>query len=177
MKRPTFEEYGMVMALSASIRSEDRYVKVGCVAFDKDKKIKATGYNGFGEGQELSDEFHCNRDKRRLFVRHAECNCLSLTLKGDIEHLFVTTSPCQPCAQNISAHKIKNVYFCEVYDKDPSYKEIFDFYGINYKQISKESIVPFFKDIIGEEVVYKTKSLLTVFKEFFKGIYGVCSKD
>lgn len=156
-KRPSFEEYGILLAHVVSLRSEDRFVKVGSVAFNKDKKIISTGYNGFGEGQSVSDEIHNNRDLRRLLTRHSETNCLSMCVKGEVEHLFLTISPCQGCAINIASHQIKNVYFSKEYERggvlvDLSYREIFKFYGINYKHIPFDSIKMYFEDMLNGNV-------------------------
>jgi dCMP deaminase len=167
IQRITFEEYGILLAHVISLRSEDRFIKVGCVAFDKDKKVVASGYNGFGEGQILHDDFHNNRDKRRLFTRHAEANCLSLCIKGQVEHLFLTTSPCQSCAQNIAAHKIPHVYFSNIYERDDSYKEIFTFYGIKYKIIPFESVQKYVS-FLGSEVDTQPTNFIKRFWKWLK---------
>lgn len=140
--RLDFETFGILLALIASGRSEDVFfTSVGGVAFDANKRILAVCYNGFAPGQELIPEFLKNREEKNKMVFHSEVNLLAQTKVGEVETMFVTHSPCQNCARLIAANQVKNVIFLQEYHRETEYKAIFDFYGVKYRQISKESLI------------------------------------
>ena len=89
MKIP-WETYALNLAKAASLRSEDPYVKVGACALDADNRVLAVGYNGLASGKDCDDAFWKDRDLRRKFMIHAEANCLSMCVKGEVNLLAVT---------------------------------------------------------------------------------------
>lgn len=140
--RLNFEEFGILLALMASGRSGDLfYTSVGGVAFDKNKRILAVCYNGFAPGQELDVEFLKDRDKKNGLVLHSEMNLLAQCKIGEIGTIFITHSPCENCARLIAANQVKNVIFLQEYHREIKFKEVFEFYGIKWKQIDKDSLV------------------------------------
>ena len=44
-KRPSWDEYGMLLAYAAAERSPDPHVAVGAAAFRSDRSTLSTGYN------------------------------------------------------------------------------------------------------------------------------------
>lgn len=118
MKRLSKDEYALMMAYTASLRSEDPYVKVGAVAVTQDGRIIAAGYNGLPPKMTVDDSFWTNRDERRKHIVHAEVNVCALIRRGEAETLAVTTSPCSSCANVIISLGFKRVIFNTVYDKD-----------------------------------------------------------
>lgn len=121
----------MSIALVASLRSEDPYLKVGAVALDADNRVLATGYNGLKPGHSLTDDEWLDREGRLPFVIHAEINCLSLCMRGQIKTLAVTTMPCGSCAMTIVAHGVQRVLYGQPYHRDASSAKIFERYGIS----------------------------------------------
>lgn len=141
MNRLSFEEFGILLALMASGRSGDLfYTAVGGVAFDKNKRILAVCYNGFAPGQELDVEFLKDRDRKNSFVIHSETNLLSQVKTGEVDTIFLTHSPCENCSKLIAANQVKNVIFLQEYHRETKFKQIFEFYGIKWKQIDRTSL-------------------------------------
>lgn len=126
----------------ASGRSGDLfYTAVGGAAFDKNKRILAVCYNGFAPGQELDEEFLKDRDKKNQFVIHSETNLLSQVKTGEVDTIFLTHSPCENCSKLIAANQVKNVIFLQEYHRECKFKQIFEFYNINWRQINKNSLI------------------------------------
>jgi dCMP deaminase len=129
--RPTFEENGIAIAYVASTRSEDPYVKVGCVAFDAQNHVIATGYNGVRPGIKVLESFWNAREARLKFMIHAESNCLD-RCKEPATMLCVTMIPCEACASRIAAHpSLKKVVYHEEYHRGSAAAEILKFHGID----------------------------------------------
>lgn len=148
MKKIDHKHYGLALAFVASLRSEDPYKKVGACALSHDNRVLSTGYNGLRSGYDLSDEQWADRDLRRKFILHAEANCLSMTLRGDVKTLCVTLSPCLHCAQLIVAHKINEVVYSEEYSRDLDGLNLLDEYQVKLVKIDRESISRIFADSV-----------------------------
>tara|TARA_Y100000593_G_scaffold49908_1_gene94028 strand:+ start:908 stop:1321 length:414 start_codon:yes stop_codon:yes gene_type:complete len=135
--RVEWEEYALNLAESASIRSEDPFVKVGACALGSNHRVLSVGYNGLAPGISAPKSLWEDRDGRRKFMIHAEANCLSLFRAGECSLLAVTLLPCSYCATLIAGYEIPKVIYRDVYERDTNALQIFDFYGIKYEQISK----------------------------------------
>lgn len=133
--RLTWEEYALKIAEVAAERSEDPHKKVGSCALDFNNRVIGVAYNGLASGKVVSPFFWEDRDKRRPYVIHAETNLLSLFKKGDCKILACTLLPCSSCATMIASYDIKKVVYKEIYQRDSKAFDIFDFYGIEHKQI------------------------------------------
>ena len=140
--RLSWHEYGCLIAASASSRSEDPHTKVGACILNREGRIISTGYNGLKSGISLPSwmKEENNRQKKRELMLHAESNALSLINKGQGETMCLTISPCFACAKDIVAHEIKKVFYIKQYEQCDKFKELFDYYGIYYKQINTDSI-------------------------------------
>lgn len=132
--RISWEEYALEVAKTASLRSEDPYMKVGSCVLNSYNKIIGVGYNGLASGKKAPRNFWKDRDKRRPFMIHAEANALLNIKHGDASLLACTLLPCRACASLIAAHGIKKVIYKEIYNRDKSAFEIFDFYNIEHKK-------------------------------------------
>tara|TARA_R100001163_G_scaffold22248_1_gene18832 strand:- start:1548 stop:1982 length:435 start_codon:yes stop_codon:yes gene_type:complete len=132
--RLSWEEYALKIASSVAERSEDIYQKVGACALNEKNMVIAVGYNGLAPGKDVSHAFLRNRNHRRPFMIHAEVNCLSLIKRGEAKMLAVTLLPCSYCATMIAAYGIEKVVYNEVYKRDKSAIEIFNFYNIECVQ-------------------------------------------
>jgi dCMP deaminase len=135
MKRPSWEEYALALAETASMRSEDPYARVGACALDHNNRVLGVAYNGLAPGTTMSDYFWADRDGRRPFVLHAETNLLSLFKRGEGRLIACTLLPCSCCARQIIAHGIKKVVYRDNYTKDMSALDIFKFYNIEIIQL------------------------------------------
>lgn len=133
-KRISWEEYALLLAKTAALRSEDVYKKVGACALNHQNMVLAVGYNGLASGKDVDDEFWKDRDERRKYMIHAEVNCLSLFKKGEAKILAVTMLPCSSCAAMIASYGIKKVIYEEDYKRDDAALEIFKFYKIELKK-------------------------------------------
>ena len=135
--RPSWDEYGMLLAHAAAQRSPDPYLIVGAAAFREDHSTVATGYNGAASGEEID---WTDRDARRPFVIHAEENCLKYAKPGDAHYLYVTLSPCKECFEKAIAHGVKEIIYAQPYYRD-SY--IFDNAwkaGVTLRQVNIPSL-------------------------------------
>jgi len=128
--RVSWEQYALNIASTAAERSEDIYQKVGACALNEKNMVIAVGYNGLAPGKDASHAFFRNRSFRRPFMIHAEVNCLSLIKRGEVKMLASTLLPCCACAAMIAAYGISKVVYREIYKRDESGLEIFNFYGI-----------------------------------------------
>ncbi len=118
MIRPSWDEYFLNIAQAVSLRSHDGETQVGTVIVDENKRIVATGYNGFPPGAE--DEHLPNlRPDKYPFMVHAEINAIA-TSKHDLRNasLYSTHSPCRECAKAIITAGIKKVTFLNSYKND-----------------------------------------------------------
>ena len=140
--KPNWEEYALELAKTASIRSEDPFVKVGACALDHQNMVVGVGYNGLASGKDLSWE-NFSRDERRPLMIHAETNCLSLCRKGEVNILASTLLPCSYCANMITAYGVNTVVYEDEYDREDLelIKGIFDFNDIKLIKISREEEV------------------------------------
>ena len=134
--RISWDSYALKIAQVAALRSEDPFKKVGACALDFSNRVIGVAYNGLAPNIEVEDSFWNDRDKRRPFIIHAETNLLSLFKRGDCRLLACTLLPCSCCATAIASYGIQKVVYNEVYSRDTLALEIFDFYGIEHKQLS-----------------------------------------
>ena len=140
--RLSWDEYGMTLAYSASLRSPDPYVQVGAAAFREDHSTLSTGYNGAPAGAEID---WTDRDARRPFVIHAEENCLKYSNLGEPYYLYVTLSPCKECLKLAGELKVREIVYDELYLKDPLDFELAASLGISLRQLSLPSYILNFK--------------------------------
>ena len=134
--RISWDEYALRIAEVASLRSEDRFVKVGACALDHSNRVIGVAYNGLQTGINAPNSFWNDRDGRRPFMIHAETNLLSLFKRGECRLLACTLLPCSCCASMISAYNIKTVVYKDIYYRDEQALKIFEFNGIECKQIT-----------------------------------------
>jgi len=137
VNRLTKIEYGCLIALAASARSEDFTTKVGCAVEDYSGKIISTGYNGLKSGCDTQNTPIFTREDKLKYFIHAETNALSEIVKNQIKTIYITHSPCQYCAQNIVAHGIKEVIYLQEYNNCSAFKEIFTTFGIFHRKITE----------------------------------------
>jgi dCMP deaminase len=134
--RPSWDEYGMLLALAASERSPDPFVAVGAAAFRKDHSTVSTGYNGAPSGQEID---WSDRDARRPFVVHAEENCLKYSKPGEPYYLYVTLAPCEKCFKKALEYGVKEIIYSDIYRSDTYALDNAEKEGVIIRQLKKRN--------------------------------------
>jgi dCMP deaminase len=134
-KRMSWEEYALLLAKTASLRSRDPWKKVGACALRYDKSVCALGYNGEPRGIEID---WSNRDERRKRVIHAEVNALAYCKPNEVWLLASTLLPCRSCMQIIGAYGIRKVVFEEIYQQDDFSLTLAKEFKIELVQMTKE---------------------------------------
>nr|WP_220096068.1 dCMP deaminase family protein [Daejeonella oryzae] len=135
----------MNLATDLALRSHCVKAQVGAV-LTKDTRIISIGYNGPPAGTHNCDEewpeTGCARDSKGScsLALHAEQNAILYAVKNGSSlegaTLYITLSPCLPCARLIYSSGIKKVFFLNSYAefKGLSFDEGVDFlnrFGVN----------------------------------------------
>ncbi len=148
MKRISWDEYFMGIALLSAKRSKDPSTQVGACIVDKDNKVVSIGYNGmprYCDDDQLSWNKNDDLDSKYLYVCHAEFNAILNTRDGS--HLngckiYVTLFPCNECAKAIIQTGIKEVIYLSDKYKDElstrASKKLLDVAGIKYRPYEGE---------------------------------------
>ena len=136
--KPSFNEIYMNLALSMAKRSHCVKIGVGAVLV-KDSRIVSVGYNGPPSGTHNCDEewpgVGCEKDRKGScsLALHAEENAILYALKNGSDlngaTLYLTLSPCLPCARTILTSGIKHVIYYSLYSE---YKKIECEEGIDF---------------------------------------------
>ncbi|TZF81556.1 dCMP deaminase family protein [Pedobacter sp. BS3] len=138
IQKPAFETIFMDLAANLARRSHCVKAQVGAV-LTKDTRIISIGYNGPPAGTHNCDEewpeTGCPRDARGScsLALHAEENAILYAVKNGAElagsTLYVTLSPCLPCARLIFSSGIKKVIYKESY---AAYKGLSSDEGVDF---------------------------------------------
>jgi len=123
----TWERYALELAKVAAMKSKDPWRQVGAVVLRHDKTVAGVGYNGFPSGVE--EDWEC-RERRRLFVVHAEANALRYVKPDEGWLIASTTLPCNNCLKTIVSYGIKKVVYGETYPSDESSLDVAGLMGI-----------------------------------------------
>ena len=118
--KPSFDHIFMNLASDLALRSHCVKAQVGAV-LTKDTRIISIGYNGPPAGTHNCDEewpeTGCPRDSKNScsLALHAEENAILYAVKNGASlegaTLYLTLSPCLPCARIIYSSGIKKVWF------------------------------------------------------------------
>jgi dCMP deaminase len=104
----------MKIAREISTWSKDPSSKIGAVIVNDDRRILATGYNGFPKGIEDTDERLNDREQKYPRIVHAEMNALMAALHSGVSvkdaTIYVYGLPiCPECTKSIIQAGIKRV--------------------------------------------------------------------
>lgn len=109
--RLKWNDYFISIAILTSLRSPSIKKKVGCVLV-KNKRIIATGYNGFPSGMEHKTIL---KEGKEINTIHAEQNaiaqCAKMGVSCDDCELYVTHYPCINCSKMILGSGISKIYY------------------------------------------------------------------
>lgn len=104
----------MRLAREVSTWSKDPSTKVGAVLV-RDRRIVATGYNGFPRGM-VDDERLDSREAKYKRVIHAEQNCLLYAgidrSRGGTIYIYGMRGPCNHCAKHLIQAELRRVVCC-----------------------------------------------------------------
>ena len=110
----TWDARFMRLAREVSTWSKDPSTKVGAVLV-RDKRIVATGYNGFPQGM-VDDDRLDNREVKYKRVIHAEQNCLLYAgidrSRGGTIYIYGMRGPCNHCAKHLIQAGLRRVVCC-----------------------------------------------------------------
>jgi dCMP deaminase len=99
-----WDERFIRLAFEVASWSKDPGTKVGAVLVD-DRRIIATGYNGFPQNIEDTIERYSNRELKLAYTVHAEVNAILNAAKNGAKTknstLYVTFPPCVNCATSV----------------------------------------------------------------------------
>lgn len=131
--RPSWDEYFLILAKLAAIRSTCLARQVGAVIV-KNKQVLATGYNGPPSGSvHCIDQGFCypelsNCDASKTLPSraiHAEANAIAQAAKHGIStagaSIYVTLEPCLSCLKLIISAGISEVYYETKFDRAENY--------------------------------------------------------
>jgi dCMP deaminase len=126
MNKISFDEIYIELAANLAKKSHCVKTHVGAV-ISKDTRIVSLGYNGPPAGTHNCDiewpETGCPRDRKGgcSLALHAEANAILYAAKNQITlegaTLYITLSPCLPCARIIYTTGIKRVVYLDSYAK------------------------------------------------------------
>jgi len=102
------------LAREISTWSKDPSTKIGAVIVNDDRRILATGYNGFPRGISDNDWRYEDREEKYKYVVHAEMNAIyNATFNGislNDSTLYVWGLPvCSECAKGVIQVGIKKI--------------------------------------------------------------------
>lgn len=118
MKRPSWDEYFLLLAFNVSLRSEDPDIKHGAIIVNQYNHIIGTGYNGPIKGADNSVIPFSIRDEKRKWMIHAEENAMlnvtqSSSERGDKCRIYITGQPCNNCLQRMVNFGIKKIVIAD----------------------------------------------------------------
>ncbi len=138
MSKLKFDDIYMDLAVTLAGKSHCVVKKVGAV-ISRDTRIVSLGYNGPPAGTHNCDEEWpengCARDLKGgcSLALHAEANAILYASKNQVEldhaTLYITLSPCLPCARIIYTVGIKKVIYLHSYAE---YKKIGSDEGLDF---------------------------------------------
>ena len=147
MSRISWNNYFMYIAIMASLRSNCKKRKVGCV-ITKNNRILSTGMNGTPEGCINCFDggcVRCNDDSVKKGEKLDQCICIHAEENALLEverfklidsSLYCTNFPCLNCTKKIIQCKIKNIYYLKPYDDNPIVSQLIDDNNIHTEQIN-----------------------------------------
>ena len=109
--RLEWDDYFIVQALWAKVRSPDSSTQCGCIIVDKRGRLVGQGYNGYP--RKIDDnKMPQRRPEKYPPILHSEENAISNST-GDLEGatIYVTGPPCIHCWAHIIQKGIKRVVY------------------------------------------------------------------
>lgn len=110
-ERVSWDDYFMVQALWAKVRSPDTSTQCGCIIVNNKNQVVALGFNGYPRGIDDS-KMPQTRPAKYPPILHSEENAiLNSTSNLEGATLYVTGPPCTHCWAHIIQKGIKRVVY------------------------------------------------------------------
>lgn len=125
VKRPSWDDYYLGIALAVSARGDCVRAQHGCVIV-KDRKIVSTGYNGSPPNDERScgasgtcpraldsSARHNEGDYDLCWATHAEANAMLRASWTDLQGstVYITGKPCSGCSKLLSSAGVARIVY------------------------------------------------------------------
>ena len=133
--RINWHEYFLSTAVLASCRSPCKRLQVGSVIV-KDNRVISMGYNGY-----ISGAPHISRieNGHEQSIVHSEINaitdCAKRGVSLDKSIIYITHYPCVNCFRTIAACGIKEIYYIEDYNNNPTVEKLVNDSSIKLQKI------------------------------------------
>ncbi len=139
IKRPSWDEYFLKVAMLVSERATCPRMHCGCVLV-RDRQILSTGYNGSIPGDKHCEEDGCIIvDNHCIRTIHAEMNailqCSSHGISTHGSTAYITNMPCTNCSKALITSGIKEIVIFSDYH-DTLAEEFFKKASVNIKRLS-----------------------------------------
>lgn len=139
VKRPSWDEYFLKVAMLVSERATCPRMHCGCVLV-RDKQILSTGYNGSVPGDGHCEDDGCLIvDNHCVRTIHAEMNailqCSSHGISTQRSTAYITNMPCTNCAKALITAGIKEIVIFSDYH-DTLAEEFFKKANVDIKRLS-----------------------------------------
>ena len=112
---PRWDRRFLALAVHIAEWSKHRTTKVGCVVVDDERRIRATGFNGFPQGVTDLPERLSDRPTKLLLSVHAEANAVATAARAGVSlaggTAYITHPPCAACAALLTQAGIRRVVF------------------------------------------------------------------
>jgi dCMP deaminase len=112
---PHWDARFLALAGHVAAWSKHRTTRVGCVVVDDDRRIRATGFNGFPRGVADAPGRLADRPTKLLLSVHAEANAVAAAARAGVPlagcTAYVTHPPCAACAALLTQAGIRRVVF------------------------------------------------------------------
>lgn len=149
--RPTFDEYFINLAFEISLRSDDPNIRHGAVIVSPQNNIVGTGYNGTIRNSDKNKIPYNIRDKKRMWMIHAEenaiLNCFVNPIALNGYKMYVTGLPCVNCMQRIINFGIFEIIYAKrngsITENEETKKmreDIIKMSGIKMREVSLETL-------------------------------------
>lgn len=138
IKRPSWDEYFLKLAMLVSERATCPRMHCGCVLV-KDKRILATGYNGSIPGDVHCEDNGCMMvDNHCVRTIHAEMNAiLQCSIHGVSTYdasAYITNMPCTNCSKALIAAGVKEIIIFSDYH-DTKAEEFFKIANVKIRRL------------------------------------------
>lgn len=120
--RPSYDEWGLILAKAVATRGDCRRRQIGAVILDADHRIVGAGYNGAPPGEPGCLAGNCPRafsdvppdapytGRGNCIATHAEMNCLMDAGRDKLSPgcvMYVSDKPCPDCQKMLRGFKVK----------------------------------------------------------------------
>lgn len=135
-ERLSWDQYFMLIALTAKSRSSCDRLHVGCV-ITRNNRVLCTGYNGHIPGAPHKSIIVDNHEQMTIHAEvNAICHAADEGIKLHNSKAYITHFPCINCTKNLIASGISEVVYLEDYKNNPICMDLFMSKGVKVNKIT-----------------------------------------